>query len=927
MNRKRKIKRKFFLPISVSLCTTSFIIGSSVLYFFAPSIERVSEKGFYVLRQNSPLLEGGYKYDLSAANWNAKTNTVGVLISNNLIHLKSEGKLKLDENNKVIQPSFQSYEFSLAESVVVQFQNKHSKEWMELIFDNDDAEITNFDKNNNEIVIEKKSKNPKSINNKNIFLKLLSTGALSGNKIDDPSNIIETNIINSGNWIIKKVGFTIRPGIKWVNSNGKQTKYNLVVDDFWYSFMRSRLYDKNFRRENGGHKELDNYFIKKSKTIFRFGEDHFSRNDSVFDFFDIDVNKLYSRETAIQKTLDNSKEFFAFTITDNVEITSGFISIFNKFLLNDLQFSAAPSEFIKELASSEKINNVEDLKIKSLAREFGIYTYGQTRQDVLFASPYVPVIVSENREVYEYNKFFANKKWVSSVENGDLNEDGNTYKAIKKIIYEYTNGVDSSTYSTQLLSSYLQGTVSEIQYSELSDSQRIKIYGNNSDINEIEKEIEKNGLQKSKFLNTTSVVQRLLPVSNPINNVKDINSYGFNNNYSELVFGLSLNDLLIGDKTTTNNFFVNQGLDFRLLIQSAINWDAFIRQSFSNQRIMWLNNAAQNAKFTSKLNSKTPIDYYEEVNTVQFIDYTDKTFSYKLISITPEDMKKHSERNINNNEVQMQSPQFEKIKINIKLLLDDFYKLKKLNSDDKIEWEIVYPWSDKNTLKLTILNNAINTIKKLDNRLNPKLLIPNDKKEMINKIFKYTSISNSIEALYDYEGIGSYLINIFQHQGIGILNSLSFFSKKNPIDNKMKFLQTNYTEFTKLAKFIKNETDARMKKLNIDKKYWIENWDKITNKENQNLTNFFKEKTNLSYDLYSELLKILKKYEDTNVTDEELASLLKEINSIKGISFSADNSILDPNTASLFLYLKEYVIPVNKHNINYFEDYRYKVKV
>ena len=37
----------------------------------------------------------------------------------------------------------------------------------------------------------------------------------------------------------------------------------LKAEDIWYSFMRTKLFDRDFRRANGGSKALDEHFIKK----------------------------------------------------------------------------------------------------------------------------------------------------------------------------------------------------------------------------------------------------------------------------------------------------------------------------------------------------------------------------------------------------------------------------------------------------------------------------------------------------------------------------------------------------------------------------------------------------------------------------------------------------------------------------------------
>ena len=60
---------------------------------------------------------------------------------------------------------------------------------------------------------------------------------------------------------------------------------------------------------------------------------------------------------------------------------------------------------------NNSINEINsNLKITGDAKDYGIYTYGQTREKTLFASYYIPVSASAGREIFEYNKHHANKK-------------------------------------------------------------------------------------------------------------------------------------------------------------------------------------------------------------------------------------------------------------------------------------------------------------------------------------------------------------------------------------------------------------------------------------------------------------------------------------------------------------------------------------
>lgn len=913
--------KKILLISSVSTIMVGGIVGATCAYFLSPSVQPVSKQGIYVYRQNVALNSFGYKYDTSASYGQTQTNSLGVLISNDLLHLKTEGKFIVDEKGNVKQPSYQSYEFSLGKSIVLFFENDKNEK-IELEFDSDDASIKPQISDDNKLtVVEKFSSNPKSINNKDIFLELLSIGSFDGDDIKTPDDFKEPKkMINpNGKWKLRKVGFTVKDNVYWVDSNGNKTKYKVIAKDFWYSFMRTKLYDRNFRRQNGGSKELDSYFIKKTKATTRFRENDRYPNEYLFDFFDIDSKKLYEEKTAITKTLKGDD---ALIFSVSVDRPTGFISILKKFLVNSYTFSAAPSQYIDELSEDKRLN--EDINIggdkkidsiKGLARKFGIYTYGQTRNTTLFASPYIPVSAIENREVFVYNKYFADQKWINVIEKGE-EIDGELRKGLNKIIFEYSGGIETGTYNSQLLNSYLKGVVSEIKYSDLLPVQREKIYG--SDPKNIRATAIKHGLRYSKTINTSSLVQRTLIQSNPINGINE-NSYGFNDAYSKLVFGLTKKELSSGKYNTTNAFFVNDGFEFRLLIQAAINWDAFVNQSFQHQRIMWLSGAAPDAQFSSvDSTSKTPIDYESIVNTLQFIDRT--SGKPRLVDISAEKMREWSKNNTNQEEV-IKSPEYQLIKRNMKLLLDK----NNISSPKEISWDVVYPWSDKDTIKTTVLTDVVNTINNLDSRLSANIVIPKDRDEMIAKIANNTGIDDFNGWGYDYEGIGSYISAFSNGHGVTILNAFPIYTLNDSNDKRYEKaieLQRWFPEFTKLAKFTKEYIDNEMLNKQIDKKFWLENWDKVTNEANQDSSQYFLKVTNGKFDPAVSLAKAFKTYESQKITNEEWAKLIMELNAIKGVSMNADNSILNPKTASLSLYLKDYIVPITKYGISYFQDYR-----
>ena len=197
----KPILKKYLIIGASILIPTSLISVGAGLYFSSSKLERISEKGIYSVKINESLNNEGYKFDLSYSYGNVtNTSKTSLLLINELLHLKSEGNFKYDQvNNVVTQPSYESYKFSLVDSIVLTFvkvgvQEKdiynpdgtyNQDNVFQLTFDSDDDSIVPlFDPNSNtEYVLTKTSNLNRSINNPNVFGKIMSSGYLS-EKID-----------------------------------------------------------------------------------------------------------------------------------------------------------------------------------------------------------------------------------------------------------------------------------------------------------------------------------------------------------------------------------------------------------------------------------------------------------------------------------------------------------------------------------------------------------------------------------------------------------------------------------------------------------------------------------------------------------------------------------------------------------------------
>ena len=977
---KPKLKKYLIIGSSILIPVSLISLGTG-LYFNSSNLERISQKGIYNIKINEPLNNEGYKFDLSYSYGSvSNTSKNSLLLINELLHLKSEGDFKYDQiNDVVIQPSYESYKFSLIDSIVLTFVKagtsmqelknadpNNSDLFFQLVFDSDDDSITpQFNpSNNNDFVLTKTSNDPRSINNPNVFGKILSSGYLSQKiNLDDQNLNIDTT---QHNFMMVNLGVTFSDNAYWVDSNGNKTKYNIRPEDMFYSIKRTLLFDRKYRQSHGGSKELDSYFIEKTQTTKLFGENQKFPNEYLFEFFGIKKDYLYDETKAIQSLLGNpNKKSYVFTfnifnnnqVTDNSFVYSNY-EIINKYLINSLTFSLCPSQYIKEkFADNQNVNQTKVGTIEGEARKYGIYTYGQNREDVLYASYYIPVSSSGGREVYQYNKYHPDLEWVNNVENG-FEKDGKTYKNLNTVILEYAGGIDSSTFNNQTFNAFLSGTVSEMDYSLISDAQKQQLYGN--DFNNKEVLIansEANGLRATKNINISKLNTRTVWQAFPTDNLQ----YTFNDVYAKLVYGSSIDELNNGSAIISNTFFGGVGLEFRNLIQASINWNQYIQTAYSGVRDAWLSGAAQDAKFSStNPNSLKPADFNElGINDLFYLDEKGQQQT-----VTLKEMKTHSGKTGaeldaeygpgTSNDMQLalsKSPQYSQIQKAMKALLDKFYQKNNLSNNDLIEWEIPYSFADQDETKCKATEYIVeNVINGLDPRIKATFFKPTSRNDMLNSISQRRGAYNANLWSYDYEGIGSYIAAFFSEgSGTNLMGAIAIFAKDPTSTNdklflnrlskdEIKSLQTQYPLFTELAKFIATNINKEFGS-NASEDVKVENWDLITNKDMNHIVSFFNDATKNPNNVKPiDLIPVLLKEFETESSWEKNTSLseegkgnmwtklIKEMNSIKGVSIDTETSIDKLTNVNYVLYLKEYQIPISKYGINLFSNYQYEVK-
>lgn len=790
---RMKFLRKHLPIVAVSATLTAAITTFSIVYFTTGDVPSIVDQKRYSLRQNSKLAINGYFFDLSQTYGGIQNKTTDTLLTGHLIRRETSGETKIEQveeidkdgNKKIVskikEPSYSKLVFEIASSIIIEFYDSDGKYYVKR-FDSDAVDKSK--KHKNEATVDLSDSvttlNSNSINSET-FKKLIS------NKIWNDKSVW----ISSINFTTKKDAHWVDwRGNKWLNKDGLES--NIKPEDFYYSFMRTKLHDYKYRLANGGTAELDEHFVQKTATTVALSSTYVFPNEYLFGFFGADSIKFANKNQTVRKFDSLSDEFqklinketdykesvFSLHATNDSLIGSDAkgmdaYGVISKMFLDSKLLSPAPSDLIKELAENDALNSTPAGKIQGKAREFGIYTHGIDREDNLFAGAYVPIEAKDNRIVFALNKNFARKEFVKDK------------RAIQQFIFEYTTGVDKYTFQDQVFNNFRNKTLSELKFNDLSPAQKRQIWGSDPT-----KDYIKNGLLFTKEFNKSSLVQQSIPVSAPAactnsdhydENGKHIElsdderkhiPYTFGENYSKVIYGSSHEELWTGQVGTGSSFYSELGIKLRSYINASINWYTFIQDISAGLKTYWVSHAAPDANY-SDTNNLTPYSEKSATNSLGYYDSVSKSMKW----ITPKMFENHWRENQSNIVEQIRSPAFNEIQKLIKTTLDEAYKKAGLSNNQKLEWDFWYTQSNQNEIITSKLNFVIeNVIKKLDARLAPKLRIPKDGKELVKGIDYNHAITDFAGWGYDYEGIGSYLDGISRNKGVNIIPMISMFA-------------------------------------------------------------------------------------------------------------------------------------------------------
>ncbi|UUD34991.1 hypothetical protein NPA07_04240 [Mycoplasmopsis caviae] len=699
---------------------------------------------------------------------------------------------KEDGKKYIIEPSYWKYSLEYADAVVVTKSDN-----TEEVFDKDDAEL----KQSAENPADQTKGTPAHYNFANYK-------ATSNNERSINSKKFEEALKGA-----KKVQLRIRKDVKWIDAYGKQTKYNVVAEDFFISWIRTHTLSRGSRGNYLKGTTLENKVTELDKyetEMLSEGTKNFTDglrypNEYIYALFGIDSSKFSKKDDFISKK--DGREFLNFHPLANKTDILSFKDLVDYFATAK-DFLAAPSQYIKETlkeprftakngkrgegAKASLLNALSQLPEDNLLRLAGVYTYGQNESELLYAGRYFSGGYYPEAQEYRYykNRFHFDKDFVES--------ETNVAMAVTKY-YKTSRDI----FIDQTFNEYRKGNSFRFSFKDLLSSQQADVRANP----------EEYGLTYQQSLNRSSGAFRLLTSVIPY--AKGANDKAtdmfLNEHAAKLFYGLSAEQVLNGtkDEETNEQLYENmlsgRSVSFRSLLSAAINWNAVANTLSSNNDRPWLANVAPHSSIggtdQESNTKKRPIDYYEDLNTLYTVDENGNITN----TIKPSD-NANIATTATTTADKYKSAKFKEIQEAIKKILDEYQE--KLSSEQKngfkVEWIVPHRWANWRPGKMeSVFSNVQSLIKSIDPRLVPtyRRYETTEKSQWINALFG-GSIARIISWGYDVDSIGSGLDGV---SNSGFLSVMLAIATNTKLENKLKTAFPTLVEASKkLLEFAKD---------------------------------------------------------------------------------------------------------------------------
>ncbi|TQC54220.1 hypothetical protein E1I18_00390 [Mycoplasmopsis mucosicanis] len=663
--------------------------------------QRVARTG-----SNSPFKAKEFSQDTSITygSWQSRhyEATAASLIRKRIVgqpEIKKEFDRSTRQNSyKIHKPSVWSYKLEYAKSVIVT-----TKDGKVETFDKDDAQLLDTPKDGlyHEALVQGLSKDSKSINSQHFFETLKNA---------------------------TKLQFEVKKGTKWVDKEGKETKYEVVPEDFYISWMRTRFLGVKERQVEGKLKGVEVAKLDELLTnAADQGSTYFSEqlrypNDYIFGLYDIDVAPISQKD----KFIEDGKITFNKLATSQV----GKFDLLFSHLTASQEFSAAPSQYIKEMVEKGTIPQLKSFKDSSVVDSSlinaipkdsllalaGTYWYGFNTENNLYAGGYyyAGYDQSTQEEKWVKNDHYVDQDWVKSD------------RSVREIRQRYfANGNEDQFKQTQW-DDYLNGRIISIPYILVPDSDKSKVdsKGEEYGVKHLQS-LNKNSLMFEQGWSFVPAFENLPEDFDPAKKEsidKLVGEASYNDAFAKLAYGKTLRELLedkIKGYDALQTFYTGKtATRFRNLLSLAINFEYVSSFVSDGKQKMYLAGLAPDASWGGKdqlsASTKTPRDSYEELHK----------FSYLKEDGTWSESKGYSDysqrsRTASSDLEKLKSPHFEALKKEMKKLLDDAG----IKADEKVKWQQTFRWINWLPLKMeTIYKLMPELYKELDPRLEAKFV-------------------------------------------------------------------------------------------------------------------------------------------------------------------------------------------------------------
>ncbi|MDQ0514290.1 hypothetical protein J2Z62_000728 [Mycoplasmoides fastidiosum] len=861
-----KIKKTWLIPLSSVLSMTAGVLMAACSSQQLPYARK--EVYYKDNKSTSQIHNNPFTYDYTV---DTTVTEYSGLISNNLIEYQYSGETKMDVDGKIIDNQYSRYKigFDLGSAIYITKKDQTEPE----VFDNDET-----DHEEDDLIYAgvKKllSNNPRSLNSKN-FRDALKTAT--------------------------KLQVVIRDNVYWSDAKGNKTKYKVTAEDFYTKYLRTALTDTTYRRSHGGSEKIDNQMINEVfknqlNSENRFSTSSLFTNEYLISLFDVDADKLKDKKHFLSKITDAqgvSQDAITFEAKSN-NTQANFENFTDKVLLNTAFFSAAPTEYIRD---NNPQKNPQGLTQE--AADSGYYWYGANISDMLSAGKYYVSRSDLQFKIYQKNPNFYDSAWV------------NDPKTIETITTEY-DGSDRLAFYNAEFASYQDGISFTTNFQNLTDQQKLSVQRNPEKFNL--------NYRRTPDYNDVGITIGWQPNIYPSPNQGNTPvNYNFNDAFALMMWGKTIKEMEAGDQDLTKHYWVGDGYLFRSILSQAINYYGFTTVADS-RKVFWGGLARPDGLINGKdaeTSSKKRLIDFENQNEFFFYNAQGEKISKTLAQD-----QEHWQKNQNQNNIGFQTPQFEKLKEEMKTLLAKFYGdsglAKKITGNKNQKIEVTFTEGSRSTSaqRRNANTNALNVLNSLDpEHLNFK--IEPFVEESLNVFFSNKNATTIFGWGYDLDSYGGFLELITYPNRINTLfNSMAIFADADKSsDNEIKQKATQYPEFTKFAtKFSKSSEVFSIK--TEEESISFEQFKNAKNKDWANLGTFMKTgKGQSQYNTNFAFTKFAVDYA-RELTNEESAKLNQEINSLLGFAFPSENSYSHFKNPTEILINQKYVYPIQPYSDN-----------